>query len=139
MKKQIITGIGIVACVALCAAVWPRSTEVENLPIEPLKSAVSAEIEARSDETRQILLSADTPADEASAATEIELLKTDITAEEKTETSPPMESAPPAVSKSEPTSTEPKPGTIALSRVSNQCGCQVSGGSRMKVAGAFVP
>ena len=32
MSKQISTGIVLAACVALCAAVWPWSTEVEELP-----------------------------------------------------------------------------------------------------------
>ncbi|OPY56599.1 MAG: hypothetical protein A4E55_02010 [Pelotomaculum sp. PtaU1.Bin035] len=32
MKKQMITGIAVIACVALCAAVWPRSAEVGDLP-----------------------------------------------------------------------------------------------------------
>jgi len=50
MKKQIIIGIGIIACVALCAAVWPRSAEVGDLPAEPLKNAAPAEIEAWSEE-----------------------------------------------------------------------------------------
>ena len=29
MRKQIIAGIALIACVALCAVVWPRSAEVE--------------------------------------------------------------------------------------------------------------
>ncbi len=44
MKKQIITGTGIISCVALCAAVWPRNAEVENLPAEPEKTTVNTEI-----------------------------------------------------------------------------------------------
>lgn len=59
MKKQIIAGIVIIACVALCAAVWPRSAEVGDLPAEPVKPAVSAEIEARSEKTPHIFISAD--------------------------------------------------------------------------------
>jgi len=54
MKKKIIVGICITACVALCAAVWTRSTEVGNLPAEPIKTAVTAEIEARSNEVRPV-------------------------------------------------------------------------------------
>lgn len=100
-------------CRTVCRCV-DKKHRGRDLPAEPVKTAVTAEIEARSEEKTQIPLSADTPADEAAAATEIELLKTHITAEEKTETLPPMESAPPGVSKSEPTSTEPKPGTIAV-------------------------
>ena len=59
MKKQIIAGIGIIACVALCAVVWPRSAKVEALPAEQEKAAVSAEIEARSEDTPSIFISAD--------------------------------------------------------------------------------
>ena len=65
MKKQIIAGISIIACVALCAAVWPRNAEVKGLPAEPVKAAVTAEIEARSEEMPLISLSADNPAPEA--------------------------------------------------------------------------
>lgn len=72
MKKQIIAGIGIVACVALCAAVWPRSAEVGDLPAEQVKAAVTAEIEAQSEEMPQILLSADTHAPEAETVAESE-------------------------------------------------------------------
>ncbi len=54
MKKQITFGISIIACVALCAAVWPRSVEVGDLPADLIKAAVSAEIEARSEETPHI-------------------------------------------------------------------------------------
>ena len=58
MKKHIITGIAIAACVALCAAVWPRSAEVGNLPAEPVKNAVIVNVEAKPEETPQIVLSA---------------------------------------------------------------------------------
>ena len=44
MKRQIVAGITLIACVALCAAVWPWSVKVEDLPAEPVKTAVSAEI-----------------------------------------------------------------------------------------------
>lgn len=56
MKKQIIIGIGITACVALCAAVWTRSAEVGDLPAEPIKTAVNAQFEARSEKKPQFLL-----------------------------------------------------------------------------------
>ena len=65
MKKQIIAGITLAACVALGAAVWPRSAEVESLPGEPDKTAVNAEIEALSEETPYISSSVITPAPEA--------------------------------------------------------------------------
>lgn len=87
MKKRIIVEITAIACVALCAAVWPRSAEVEDLPAEQVKAAITAEIEARSEEPP----------------------KTEITAEEKTETAPPAELAR-VVLKSTPSSSEPKSG-----------------------------
>ncbi|MDD4237915.1 MAG: hypothetical protein PHT62_05110 [Desulfotomaculaceae bacterium] len=83
MKKQIIAGIGIIACVALCAAVWPRSAEVRDLPAEPVKIAVSTEIEARPEVMPQITLSADVPAPEAEAVVINEPEETEITAEKE--------------------------------------------------------
>ena len=59
MKKQISIGITIIACVALCAAVWPRSVEDGKVPAEPVKPAVIAEIEVKQEETPTIILSAD--------------------------------------------------------------------------------
>ena len=125
MRNQIIAGIGIIACVALCAAVLPRSAEVEDLPAEPIKNAVSAEMEARSEETPHIFISEDVPEpvaeviaeDEpevaAEAVAESGLKETIITAEEKTEKAEPMPTAaqkPQAASKSASASTEPKSG-----------------------------
>lgn len=87
MKKQIIAGIAVIACVALCAAVWPRSAEVEGLPAEPVKSTVTDD-EASQNETLLIILSADG----LEVATESETPKTEvIMAEEKTEPMPPTE------------------------------------------------
>ena len=83
MKKKIILVVTIITCVALCTAVWPWSFEVGDLPIEPIKPAVIAEIEARAEETPQIFLSADIPAPEQEAVAESEPQKTDITAEKK--------------------------------------------------------
>lgn len=114
MKKLITAGITIISCVALCAAVWPRSIEVEDLPTESVKSTVTAEIEALSEETQQILFSGVTQAPEIKDATEIELSKTNKTAEEKTETARPTETTPHAVSKSASTSTKPKSGDRAV-------------------------
>jgi len=74
MKKQIIIGIGI----TVCAAVWPRSAEVGDLPAEPIKTAATAEIEARSEEMHEILLSADIPAPEAEVVAKSEPAKTEI-------------------------------------------------------------
>lgn len=104
MKKQIMAGIAIIACVALCAAVWPRSAEVGDLPAEPVKTAVTAEIESRSEEMPRILISADMPTPAPEAVTESEPPITEITAGEKTEL------AQKPVSKSAPASTEPKSG-----------------------------
>lgn len=102
--KKITAGITIIACVALCAAVWQRSAEVGDLPAKPVKIAVSAEIQARSEEMPHILISVDIPDPTAEAVTESEPPITEITAEEKTEP------APKPVSKSAPVSTEPKSG-----------------------------
>lgn|GEM_PF-567925 len=110
MKKLITAGIGIIACVALCAAVWPRSDEVENLPAEPVENAVSAEIEARSEETLHIFISEDMPAPEVAPVAVSEARITEITAEEKTEAVSPTAPTSHAVSKSAPASAEPKPG-----------------------------
>jgi hypothetical protein len=46
MKRQITTGMAIIACVALCAVVWLRSAEVEDFPAEPINAAVNAEFGA---------------------------------------------------------------------------------------------
>ncbi len=112
MKKQIIAGMGIVACAALCAAVWPRSAEVEDLPAKQLKAAVTAEIEAQSEEMPQNFLSADTHGPEADTAVESEPPKIEITAEEEVvvEQTSPAKPAPRTVLESIPASTEPKSG-----------------------------
>jgi hypothetical protein len=112
MEKRIITGIGIIACVALCAAVWPQRAEVGDLPAEPVKNAVTAEIEARSEETPHIFISAALPTPITEDVAESDTPKTEITAEVETEkpastpTSIPISQA---ESKSAPASTEPKP------------------------------
>lgn len=93
MKKQIIAGITVIACVALCTAVWPRSVEVEELPAVPVKAAVSADIEARSVETPTILFSADNPAHEAEAVAKNELEKAEITEEKETQKPAPTQTA----------------------------------------------
>ncbi len=108
MKKQIIAGIGIIACVVLCAAVWPRSAEVGDLPAEPIKAAVSAEIEAWSEEMSHIFISADMPTPLAEVLAESEPQTNEVTAEK--ETAPPIAPTSHGVSKSAPASTEPKPG-----------------------------
>lgn len=110
MKKQIITGIGIIAYVALCAAVWPRNAEVENLPAESAKTAVTAEFEARSEEAPPIIIPVVASASEPKPVAESEPVKNVITAEEKTELMSPAEPAFRTVSKFTSPSTEPKPG-----------------------------
>ena len=112
MKKQITIGIGIIACVALCAAVWPRRAEVEDLPAEPVKSDVTAEREAQSEETPQILLSADTSIPESEPVTKSEPVETGITAEEKTEKPEPMQTAQQV--RSGISSTEPHMGDVRV-------------------------
>jgi len=59
MKKQITAGIGIIACVAMCATVWSRSAEARDLPAEPVKTAVNAKIKGMLERKTQIYLSAD--------------------------------------------------------------------------------
>lgn len=105
MKKQIIAGIIVITCVALRTAVLPRSANVGGLPAEPVKTAVSAEIEARSEETPQILISADIPTPVMEAVTESNSSEKEITAEKETEKPVPMQTAQqvkPTASSSEP-------------------------------------
>lgn len=112
MKKQTIAGIGIIACVTLCAAVWPRSAEVGDLPAEPVKTAVSAEFEARSEETPQFLLSVDTPAPVVEPVAGSEPTETQITAEKETEKPTPTQTAQQA--KPSALSSEPHNGDVRV-------------------------
>lgn len=114
MKKQIIAGIGIIACVVLCAAVWPRSAEVGDLPAKSVKAVVSTEFEARSEEKPPIIIPVVASAPEPEPTAETESVKTEITAEEKAEQSSPVEPTFRAVSKPTPVSAEPKPGDRAV-------------------------
>ncbi len=105
MKKQIIVGIGVIACVALCAAVWPRNSEVEDLTAKPDKTVVNAEIEAQSEETPHIFISEDALALETEVVAESNLSKMEISAEKETEKPAPAQTAQqvkPAASSSEP-------------------------------------
>lgn len=105
MKKHIIAVFATIACVALCAAVWLRSAEVEELPAEPLINATNAEIEARSEETPHIFISADVPTPVTEVITESNFPETEIIAEKETEGPAPAQTAQqakPAVSSSEP-------------------------------------
>lgn len=110
MKKPIITVIGLIACVALCAVVWQSSAEVEELSAEPVKAAVSAEIAARSDETPHIFISADVHTHVTKTVEESKPQITEVTAEEKTEIAPTAATTSQAESKPKLTSNEPKPG-----------------------------
>jgi len=132
MKKQIIIGITVIACVALCAAVWLRSAEGVDLPTRPTKAAVSAEIEARSEETPQILLSADTPAPEAEPVVEREPPKAEITTEKETEKPAPTQTA----QQVKPTASSHKPhnGDVRVVDGGRQFISSASAGSRMKAA-----
>lgn len=121
MKKNIITGIIITACVVLCAAVWPRYAENKVIPVTQEKPAISADLAATQEEPLHIIFSADTPSPEPAETKE-------STAEKEQASSPPDEAE--ATGTSEPTSTpslvpktatssapplsDPKPGTIAV-------------------------
>ncbi len=105
MKKQIIAGIGFVTCVALCAAVWPRSAEVESLPAEQIINATIAEIEARPEETPDIFVSEVMSVPEVESVIESNTPKTEITAEKEAEKPDPEQAAQqvkPTASSSEP-------------------------------------
>lgn len=103
MKKQIITGIAVIGCAALCAAVWPRSVKVEDLPAEPIKAAVTAEIEARLEETQHISADVPTPVREPGVKSAPQI--TEVKAEKETATPAPTSTAQPikpAASSAEP-------------------------------------
>ena len=112
MKKKIILVVTIITCVALCTAVWPRSFEVGDLPIEPIKPAVIAEIEARAEEAPQIFLSADIPVPEQEAVAESEPQKTDITAEKEIQKPAPTQQT--QTHKLSPSSSEPHMGDVRV-------------------------
>lgn len=112
MKKQIIAGITVIAYVGLCAAVWPQSAEVRDLPAERVKVAVTAEIEPRSDETSLIFLSAGSPAPEAEAVAVSEPPSTEITTEKETQKPAPIQTA--QSSKQSQTSPEPHNGDVRI-------------------------
>jgi hypothetical protein len=110
--KKTIAGIGIIACVALCAAVWPRSAEVGDLPAEPINAAVPAEIEARPEETPHIYFSADMPTLVAEVIAESEPQKAEITTEKETEKPAPTQTAQSAKPNTSPT--EPHNGDVRV-------------------------
>jgi len=69
MKKHIITGIIIAACVALCASVWPQSAENGKVPADQVKPAVILKIETKPEEPPPVIFSADTITSEPEAVT----------------------------------------------------------------------
>lgn len=114
MKKRIIAKIAVIACAALYATGWPRSAEVGEFPAGPIKTAVIAQTEARTEDKPQIRLSGDSPAHEIEVVAESEQPKTETTAKEKTESAPPSEPRSRTEPKTISTSNNPKPGTIAV-------------------------
>ena len=123
MKKIIIIGIVITACVALYAAVWPRIAE-DMVTVIPEKPAMSAAVATTQEEPLQIILSADTQSPEpakteestaekeqASSPPDEAILEHEATAPEPTLT---PSSAPKPASSAAPPPSDPKPGTIAV-------------------------
>ncbi len=111
-KASIIAGIAVIACVALYASVWQRSTEEESSPAEPLITAANAEIEACSEETPLIFFSADTLTPVTDAVAESEQPITEITAKKETEKPTPTQTAQPV--KPTPSSSEPHNGDVRV-------------------------
>jgi len=115
--KKIITSTSniLAACVALCSAVWPQGAEYRNVSTEPTKPAVIAEIEAKSEEPQQIILSTKNNTPEPKPVAEIEPLKEVVTTiVEKFEPPQPAKPAKPASnSASSPAqpSSDPTPGS----------------------------
>lgn len=112
MKKLIIAGIAVIACVALCANLWLRSAGVEDSPAEPSLPAVNAEIEARTEETPPIFISADATAPETEPVAESEPAVSDITAEKETKKPAPTQMAQQV--KPSPPSSEPHNGDVRV-------------------------
>ncbi|MBT9168254.1 MAG: hypothetical protein DDT19_01599 [Syntrophomonadaceae bacterium] len=80
---------------------WPRSSDVGDLPVEPIKTVVIAEIVVRSVEKPQIILSDNTHTPKPEAVAESEPEKDDITTEEKTRKSGPTQTYKPSTTSSE--------------------------------------
>lgn len=113
--KKIITSIILTTCVALCAAVWTRNVEDRNVPAEPAKPTVSTQIEARTEEAPQFIISAENnvPAPKPVTKTEPINQAAPATAYRPDPSQPAKPSSKP-ISPSVPAFTEPKPGTIAI-------------------------
>lgn len=73
--RKIITSIILTACVALCAAMCPRSAEVWDLPAEVVKTDVTAEIETKTEEGSPFVIPAENTALESEAIKETEPIK----------------------------------------------------------------
>lgn len=113
--RKIITSIILTACVALCAAVWPRSAEVGDLPTEPLKPAVNAGIVTKAEEVPPLIISAENNASEPEPVAETAPIKHTAPATANSpEASQPLKPSSKPISPSAPATTEPKPGTIAV-------------------------
>ncbi len=102
-------------CYRLCRTVCRHvATERRggDLPAVPVKAAVSAKIEAQSEETPHIFISADIPAPKTEPVAISEPEVKVMMAEKETEKPAPMPAAtkPQAASKSAPASAEPKSG-----------------------------
>ncbi len=113
--RKIITSIILTACVALCAAVWPRSVEVGDLPSESIKTAVTTEIETEAEKSPPLIISAEDNVAAPEAVAETEPIK-----QSNSETVNNPEPAQPAkpssklISPSTQISTEPKSGSKAI-------------------------
>lgn len=112
MKKQVIAGIGVIACVALCAAVWPRNAEVGDLPSEAIITVVTAEIETKKEETPPLVISVENNSSEPEPVAEVEpAIQIVPAATDSPEASPPVISSPKLATPPEPTISEPKAGS----------------------------
>lgn len=121
MKKIIFICTVITTCVAMYAAVWPRSAGDKEIPVTQEKPPASADIATTQEEPPHIIFSADTQPPEPARTEE-------STAEKEQAPSPPDESgttdtpkptstpspAPKQAVSSAPSSSDPKPGTMTV-------------------------
>lgn len=112
MKKIIIVGIILTTCVALCAAVWPRSCESRDVPAETVKTGVNTKIAARPGEVPQLIISVENNAPEPEPAVEIEPIKQAAPViVDSSESSHLAKSASKSISLPVQPSADPKPGS----------------------------
>lgn len=110
--KKIITSIVLTACVALCAAVWPRSAEDRIVPAEPVKNAVNADITVNPKETSQVISSAEDNNPKPELGLDIEPPEMSITVKtENPESTQPTEPVSKTTSPSAQPSADPKSGS----------------------------